>query len=129
MRPAAAALAALLALAPAAARAQAGAGDGPAAAAPPWFVVADIPSRDPAIADTRWLWNRQAGALRYCRKAAATGAFTCAPDVALPQGRWVIDRIQAQPSEGLDSSARFYSPDRDQTLRCQAAVTGDFGCE
>ncbi|MDR3511183.1 MAG: hypothetical protein P4L73_06095 [Caulobacteraceae bacterium] len=102
---------------------------GPEAPPPPWFVIADIPSRDPKIADTRWLRNREAHALRYCRKDAATGVFTCAPDVSLPEGRWVLDRIQAQPSDDLDSSARFYSPDRDQTLRCTASVGGEFGCE
>jgi hypothetical protein len=92
-------------------------------------VIADIPSSDPRIADTRWLWNREARTLRYCRKDATTGAFTCAPDVTLPKGRWVLDKIQAEPSAAVASSARFYSPDLDRTLGCQAASDGAFGCE
>jgi hypothetical protein len=102
---------------------------GPQSPPAPWFVVADIPSKDPTIADTRWLWNREAAALRYCRQAAATGEFTCAPDVILPEGRWVLQRIQDQPSSGVASSARFYSPDRDETLRCRADDAGALGCE
>ena len=81
------------------------------------------------MATTRWLWNREASALRYCRKAAATGKFACAPDVSLPEGRWVLDKIQARPADGVDSAARFYSPDQDRTLHCTATTTGDFGCE
>jgi hypothetical protein len=70
------------------------------------------------VATTRWLWNREASALRYCRKA-----------VSLPEGRWVLDKIQARPADGVDSAARFYSPDQDRTLHCTATTTGDFGCE
>jgi len=95
---------------------------------PPWFVIADIPGSDPAIADARWLWSREGRTLRYCRKAADTGEFSCAPDVALPDGRWTLQRIQAAPEAGVASSARFYSPDRDQTLTCRAADDGAFSC-
>jgi hypothetical protein len=101
---------------------------GPESPPPPWFVVADMPSADARIAITRWLWNREARTLRYCRKSAATGAFSCAPDVILPAGRWVLQRIQTLPSSDLDSSARFFSPDLDRTLNCRATVGGEFSC-
>jgi len=101
---------------------------GPASPPPPWFVIADIPGSDPAIADARWLWSREGRTLRYCRKAADTGEFSCAPDVALPDGRWTLQRIQAAPEAGVASSARFYSPDRDQALTCRAADDGAFSC-
>lgn len=103
-------------------------GPRPEAPPPPWFVIADIPVSDPAIADTRWLWSREGRTLRYCRKSAATGAFACAPDVTLPDGRWTLQRIQAAPEAGVASSARFYSPDRDQTLTCRATDDGGFSC-
>ena len=106
-----------------------GAAAGPESPPPPWFVVADIPGKDPAIAETRWLWNREARTLRYCRQDAATGAFACASDVVMPDGRWVLQRLQAQPSDDVAASARFYSPDRDQTLICTATTAGGFGCE
>jgi hypothetical protein len=108
--------------------AAAGEAPGPESPPPPWFVVADIPSPDPAIADTRWLWNREARTLRYCRQDAAKGEFTCAADVVLPEGRWVLQRIQAAPEAGVASSARFYSPDRDETLKCRATDDGGFSC-
>jgi hypothetical protein len=124
--PAAFALAVLIQAVPA--QAAATQPPGPESPPPPWFLVADIPSRAPGVATTRWLWNREARTLRYCRKAAATGAFACAADVVLPEGRWVLDRLQAQPSADVDSSARFYSPDLDATLICEATTAGDFGC-
>lgn len=95
----------------------------------PWFVISDIPSSDPAVADTRWLWNRTAQTLRYCRQSASTQDFSCAPDVVLPEGHWVIDRVQNAPEPGTASSARFYSPDEDRTLTCRASDAGDFSCE
>jgi hypothetical protein len=104
-------------------------GDGPAAPTPPWFVVANMPSRDPKIGDTRWLWNREARSLRYCRQDAASGEFSCAADVVMPEGRWVLQRIQARPSDDVAGSARFYSPDLDRTLTCQAMESGAFGCD
>lgn len=101
---------------------------GPQSPPPPWFLVTDAASRDPSIADVRLLWNREARTLRYCRKDAATGDFACA-DTPLPDGRWVLQRIQSQPEDGVDLSARFYSPDLDRTLECQAAQSGAFDCE
>ena len=102
---------------------------GPEAPPSPWFVIADIPGADPKITTTRWLWNREARLLRYCRQDATTHAFTCEADVTLPAGRWVMQRIQAAPSAAVASSARFYSPDLDRTLECQAAASGGFACE
>jgi hypothetical protein len=102
---------------------------GPESPPKPWFTLADIPGADPKIANTRWLWNREARLLRYCRQDATTHDYTCDPDVTLPRGRWVMQRIQAAPSAAVASSARFYSPDLDRTLECQATANGDFGCE
>ena len=112
----------------AAATRPAAADDGPATPTPPWFIVADPPSPDPAFTIDRWLWNREASALRYCRKDAVKGEFTCAGDVGLPKGHWVIDRVQDQPDPGVASSLRFYSPDRDLTLVCRAAMDGGMSC-
>jgi hypothetical protein len=112
------------------------AGAGPALAAagpenppPPWFAIADMQSHAPGFADARWLWDRQTRTLRFCRQDAKTGKFACAPDVTLPQGEWALDLIQDHPASDVDSSARFYSPDLDQTLRCTADLSGGFGCE
>jgi hypothetical protein len=107
------------------------AADAPGAASPPppWFVIADIPGHDPKVTSTRWLWSREGRTLRYCRRDAASGEFTCAHDVSLPDGRWVLRKIQDQPAPGIASSAAFYSPDRDQALACRAAEDGTFGCE
>ena len=102
---------------------------GPEAPPKPWFVLADIPGADPKITTTRWLWNREARLLRYCRQDATTHDYACDPDVTLPRGRWVMQRIQAAPSAAVASSARFYSPDLDRTMECQAAASGGFGCE
>ena len=73
--------------------------------------------------------RREARLLRYCRQDATTRDYACDPDVALPRGRWVMQRIQAAPSAAVASSARFYSPDLDRTLECQATTSGGFGCE
>lgn len=102
---------------------------GPENPPPPWFTIADMKSHAPGIADARWLWDRQARALRFCRQDAKTGAFACAADVTLPKGEWTLDLIQDHPSSDVDSSARFYSPDLDQTLHCTADLSGGFGCE
>ena len=60
---------------------------GPEQPPPPWFVVADIPSHDPAFTTTRWLWSREDRALRYCRKPADKPDWTCAADAVLPDAR------------------------------------------
>jgi hypothetical protein len=54
---------------------------GPESPPKPWFVIAEIPGADPKITTARWLWNRQARLLRYCRQDAETHAFSCDPDV------------------------------------------------
>jgi hypothetical protein len=95
----------------------------------PWFAIADIPSHDPAFTTARWLWSREDHMLRYCRKPTGKDAWTCAGDVSLPDGRWVLQRIQDQPEAGVASSARFYSPDKDATLNCRAGDDGGFSCE
>jgi hypothetical protein len=102
---------------------------GPEQPPAPWFVVADIPSHDPAFKSARWLLNREARTLRYCRKAAEGPDFACAPDVVLPDGRWVIQRLQDVPSPGVASAIRFYSPDLDRNLVCRAASDGAVACE
>ena len=70
------------------------------------------------------------GPLRYCREAADTGKeFTCASDVILPEGRWVLRKMEDQPSPlAVVSAASFYSPDLDRALRCEAAGDGGLNC-
>jgi len=102
---------------------------GPEQPPPPWFVVADIPSHDPAFITTRWLWSREDRALRYCRKPADKPDWTCAADAVLPDGRWVLQRLQDAPEAGVASSIRFFSPDLDRTLVCEAATDGAVACE
>ncbi len=102
---------------------------GPEEPPPPWFVVADIPAHDPAVTTTRWLWNREARALRYCRKPVDKDAYACAPDALLPNARWVLQRLQDAPEAGVASSIRFYSPEVDRTLTCRAAADGSMACE
>jgi hypothetical protein len=101
---------------------------GPESPPPPWFVIADIPSHDPAYITDRSLWSREDNALRHCRKPADKDEWTCAGDVALPTGRWVLQRIQDKPEAGIASSARFYR-NLDRTLRCHASDDGAFSRE
>jgi len=102
---------------------------GPENPPPPWFVIVDVNSHAAGFGDARWLWNRQARTLRFCRQDNKTGKFACAADVTLPQGEWTLERIQDHPADDVDSAARFYSPDLDQRLECKAMISGDFGCE
>ena len=65
---------------------------------------------------------------RYCRAAADTGEFSCAPDVVLPEGHWTLQKIQAAPKPGLASQARVYSPYPDQALIIRTADDDGFSC-
>jgi hypothetical protein len=102
--------------------------DGPQDPPKPWFKISDVPSHDPDFAITRWLWSREDHALRYCRKPVDKEAWVCA-DVAMPDGTWTLQRLQDRPKAGVASSLRFYSPDKDRTLYCEARESGVFGCD
>ncbi len=100
---------------------------GPESPPPPWFAIADIPSQDPKIANTRWLWNREARTLRYCRQDAVGKTFTCA-DATLPAGEWVLRKLEDAPEPGVASATQFFSPDLGQTLECRATSDGALSC-
>jgi hypothetical protein len=94
-----------------------------------WVKIVDLRSHDPAFTASRWLWSRDGRTLRYCRQPTGQDDWACAPDVALPEGRWSLKGLKDRPQAGVASAAQFVSRDKSRTLTCQAKDDGVFGCE